>query len=139
MCYLNSDEFYQSLPLFLNRDFIYFKERAHTGVGVRRGQGEREKQTPHRAENPTQDSIPRPWDHDLRQRHMLNQLSHPGTPSLLTSYTLRIILSLLWIQKHINILTIQYTYILSMVCSGNFPFTNPLEEVLYGERVLHRV
>ena len=26
------------------------------------------------------DSIPGPWDHDLSQRQMLNQLSHPGTP-----------------------------------------------------------
>ena len=26
------------------------------------------------------DLIPGPWDHDLSQRQMLNQLSHPGAP-----------------------------------------------------------
>ena len=29
-------------------------------------------------EAPIWDSIPGPWDHDLSQRQMLNQLSHPG-------------------------------------------------------------
>ena len=28
-------------------------------------------------------SIPGPQDHDLRQRQMLNQLSHPGAPAII--------------------------------------------------------
>ena len=31
-------------------------------------------------------SIPGPWDRDLSQRQMLNQLSHPGAPTLLPSF-----------------------------------------------------
>ena len=34
------------------------------------------------AGSPMQGSISRPWDHDLGQRQTLNQLSHPGTPTI---------------------------------------------------------
>ena len=43
---------------------------------------EREKQAVCWAGSLTQGSIPGPWDHDLSQRQMLNQLSHPGAPSV---------------------------------------------------------
>ena len=45
-----------------------------------RGEAEgEEQQTPHPIGSPKQSSIPRPWDHDLSQRQMLNQPSHPST------------------------------------------------------------
>ena len=56
--------------IFKNILFIY--EREITGKG--------EADSPlSREPNELQDSIPGPWDQDLSQRQMLNQLGHPGT------------------------------------------------------------
>lgn len=62
---------------FLRILFIYLtqREKAH-----RQGKREKEKQAPHWARSLMQGSIPGPQDHDLSQRQMFNQLSHPGTP-----------------------------------------------------------
>ena len=64
--------------------FIYLTERGgEHSMGSTR-QREREKQAPCRARSPMMwGSIPGPWDHDLSQRQMLNQLNHPGAPTLL--------------------------------------------------------
>ena len=48
-------------------------ERPH-----KRGGGQREKQSPHGAGSPTQDSIPAPWDHDLSRRQTPHWPSHPA-------------------------------------------------------------
>ncbi|XP_059042713.1 solute carrier family 41 member 2 isoform X3 [Mustela nigripes] len=45
-----------------------------------RGEGQREKQTPHGAGSLMRDSIPGIQDHDLSRRQSSNQLSHPGIP-----------------------------------------------------------
>ena len=42
-------------------------------------EGQREKQVLYGAGSWMWGSIPGPWDHDLSQRQMLRQLSHPGT------------------------------------------------------------
>lgn len=34
-------------------------------------------------------SIPRPCDHDLRQRQTLNQVSHPGAPNAVIFYKIK--------------------------------------------------
>ena len=39
-----------------------------------------EKQASHWAGSPTQGSILGPWDHEVSQRQILSQLSHPGAP-----------------------------------------------------------
>ena len=41
-----------------------------------------EKQTPQGARNLMWGSIPGPQHHDMSQRQMLNQLSHPGAPNI---------------------------------------------------------
>ena len=43
-----------------------------------RGEGQRQKQTPHWAGSLMQDWIPGLWDHDLSQMLLLDELSHPG-------------------------------------------------------------
>ena len=55
-------------------------DRERVRASIERGEGQREKQTPHRAGSPMWDPIPGLQDHDLSQRQLLNQLSHPGTP-----------------------------------------------------------
>ena len=55
--------------------YISLTERVSPSRGSGR-QREREKQAPHGAGSPMMwDSIPGPWDHDLSQKQMLNQLS----------------------------------------------------------------
>lgn len=48
-----------------------------------RAQREKGKETPHCAGSPMRGSVPGPWDHDLSQRQMLIQVSHPGPPTVL--------------------------------------------------------
>ena len=57
--------------------FIYLSESDQENTSKEK---EREKQAPHWAESPIWDPIPRPWDHDLSRRQMLNWLSHLGSP-----------------------------------------------------------
>ena len=58
------------------------RESMNTGRRSSR-QREREKQTPHWAQNLTWGLIPGPWDHDLSWGEMLNCMSHPGDPILM--------------------------------------------------------
>ena len=55
------------------KDFIYLFKKQR-----KQREGEKVKQTTPWAQSPTQGSIPGPWDHDLNQCQMFNQLSHPG-------------------------------------------------------------
>ena len=48
----------------------------------RRSWREREKQAFYWGGSPMQGLIPEPWDHDLSWRQTLNQLSHPGSPTI---------------------------------------------------------
>ena len=65
--YPYNDSTMQTLFLFILFYFIYFlliwKERSRTRQGEE--QREREGQTPHWAQHPTQGLISQPWDHDL--------------------------------------------------------------------------
>ena len=65
---------------FFKKDFIYLFER-DSEREYERGEGQREKQTPYRVGSLMQDSIPGLWDHDLSWSQLLNQMSHPGTPT----------------------------------------------------------
>ena len=65
---------------FFKKYFIYLfdREREHAQVGGAAegaAEGEREAGSPKWG-----------WNHDLSQRQMLNQLSHPGAPKLSCSY-----------------------------------------------------
>ena len=51
--------------------------------GDAEGEGEA-RSPPHRARSLTQGSTPDPWDYDLSQRQISNQLSHPGAPGKCT-------------------------------------------------------
>ena len=64
------------MTFFLKKISLFERER------VSMSWGEREKQTPSGAGNLTQGSITGPWDQDLRQWQMLNQLSPPGVPEI---------------------------------------------------------
>ena len=66
---------------FLKIFFIYSLEREqeHKQGGSSEGEGEADfllRKEP----DAMQDSIPRPWGHDLSWRQKLNQLSQPGVP-----------------------------------------------------------
>ena len=71
---------YALIFLSFFKDFIslFYRERKLRTSGRSGRQREKEKQTPCWAGSPMQDLIPAPWDPDLSQRQMLNQLSHPG-------------------------------------------------------------
>ena len=61
--------------------FVREREGEKTPVGGR-AEKEWEKQTPGWAGGPMQGSILGLWDHDLSRRETLNQLSHPGVPTV---------------------------------------------------------
>lgn len=83
----------KAIPQFY---FIFFwkilfeREREHKQEEGQR-EREKEKQTPTEqgAWCRMQDLIPGLWDHDLNQRQMFSQLSHPGTPNIY-SFVLRL-------------------------------------------------
>ena len=63
------------------QDFIFLREREHmckweAGEGAE-GEGEADSLL---SREPYLGLDPSSWDHDLRQRQMLNRLSHPGAP-----------------------------------------------------------
>ena len=66
--------------IYLFLKLIYLRKKEHE-----QGKDQRQKQTPPWAGSPTHGLIPGPQGHDLSQRQMLNQLSHPDAPSLLQS------------------------------------------------------
>ena len=63
-----------AVGFFLFEDCLYLfgRERGRAQAGGAAGRG--------RSRSPMQGSILGFWDHDLSQRQMLNQLSHPGAP-----------------------------------------------------------
>ena len=63
------------------RFYLFERERERENVRMSRGeeQREREKQIPHWAVSQIWGSVPRPRDHDLSRRQVLNWLSHSGT------------------------------------------------------------
>ena len=75
--------FLMKIYLFILRFYLFIREsgqeRASTGRQNGR-QRQREKQAPGQERNQMRDLIPGRWDHDLSQRQLLNQLSHPGVP-----------------------------------------------------------
>ena len=70
------------LKFFIKKIFLmftfYFWERERHGAWV--GEGQREKETQNSKQAPCCQH--KPWNHDLSWSRMLNQLSHPGTPTL---------------------------------------------------------
>ena len=70
------------LPFSFLRFYLF--EREHACTSGRERQREKEKkQTPHWAGNMDLGLNVEPWDHDLSQRQMLNQLGHRSAPTLL--------------------------------------------------------
>ena len=68
----------------------------HTQVEKEQREEEREKQSPCWAGSPMWGLIPGPWDHDLSQRQLLNQLSHPDTPRVIYLSNQRVVSTFKW-------------------------------------------
>ena len=88
--YILPEHFIRLLYLFIFKVlFIYLTERERSQAG---GVGEGEGKVGfHWAGSWTQGLIPRPWDHDLSLKQMLNRLSYPGTQDsyiLIAKYSL---------------------------------------------------
>ena len=67
---------------FIFKDSIYSFERERESTSRGEGQMERERPIPCWAGILMQHLIPWPRDYDLNPRQSLNQLSHPGTPTV---------------------------------------------------------